>query len=120
MTEAMLWMAQQLAAASASGAADRRKRAPNPRPRGVMRDDGTSRLVREYLLEVEVQNGRAWVRRCEIVAAVDRSEKSVDAALRFLLRDGLIQCERDEARRSDGLWRIYRAADQSNGGGDNL
>lgn len=121
MTGAMAWMAQQLAAAGGQGGTPSRPaQAHNPRPPGQVCDHGTTRLVLRYLLTVERQSGQAWVRRCEIVAAVAAPEQRIDAALRFLRRTGRVLDRPDESRRGDGLWRIYRASEAALAAGDNL
>jgi hypothetical protein len=118
----MEWMAKQMAAIQPSD--DTRMVVVeymaqiNPRPRGSICKGSATDDVLRFLRDLDTTTHGAWVRRSDIVAAVRRSERSVDGALAFLRREGIVSCVADTHRRIDGLWRLYRVRPDS--GGDNL
>lgn len=98
----MQWMAAQLLK-STQGSLRLEVPRYNPRPAGVMRPDGTTKLILEML---QANRGRYFTMG-EVIVRVGCTKRAADWGLRFLKGMGHIECSTDEGRNSRYLRYSY-------------
>jgi hypothetical protein len=98
------WMAHQLAARPGG----MRLEIPryNPRPPGVMREDGTAKAIYEMLQRFP---GRYFTFG-EVMVRIGCTKRAADWGLRFLKAQQLIDCSTDEGRNARYLRYAYRGS----------
>lgn len=76
----------------------------NPRPPGVIRDDGATKVVLEFLRA----RPRVWFNRTQIIEGTGKTQPAVQWALHFLRSMGRVECT-PEGQRNPRYLR-YRCA----------